>query len=69
VWKGFASTTFEPALISKTGELFQYTTDPMMDRERWLLHHGYTPAKGVANLDQAPEAPLSKSDKGPFSGT
>lgn len=30
-------------------------TTPSLDGESWLLHHGYTQAEGVANLDQVPE--------------
>jgi kynurenine formamidase len=28
---------------------------PTLEGERWLLHHGYTQAEGVANLDQVAE--------------
>ena len=28
---------------------------PNLEGEHWLLHHGYTQAEGVANLDQVPE--------------
>jgi kynurenine formamidase len=28
---------------------------PTLEGEHWLLHHGYTQAEGVANLDQVPE--------------
>ncbi len=28
---------------------------PNLDSEHWLMHHGYTQAEGVANLDQVPE--------------
>ena len=30
-------------------------TTPNLEGEAWLMHHGYTQAEGVANLDQAPE--------------
>jgi kynurenine formamidase len=30
-------------------------TTPNLEGESWLLHHGYTQAEGVANLDQVPE--------------
>ena len=30
-------------------------TTPNLEGEHWLLHHGYTQAEGVANLDQVPE--------------
>jgi kynurenine formamidase len=29
---------------------------PTLEGEDWLMHHGYTQAEGVANLDQVPEA-------------
>ncbi|MEZ0218157.1 MAG: cyclase family protein [Rariglobus sp.] len=29
---------------------------PTLEGEAWLMHHGYTQAEGVANLDQVPEA-------------
>jgi kynurenine formamidase len=28
---------------------------PNLEGEHWLMHHGYTQAEGVANLDKAPE--------------
>ncbi len=28
---------------------------PTLEGEHWLMHHGYTQAEGVANLDQVPE--------------
>ncbi len=28
---------------------------PTLEGERWLMHHGYTQAEGVAHLDQVPE--------------
>jgi kynurenine formamidase len=28
---------------------------PTLEGERWLMHHGYAQAEGVANLDQVPE--------------
>jgi kynurenine formamidase len=28
---------------------------PTLEGEAWLMHHGYTQAEGVANLDQVPE--------------
>src|ERR687888_989207 len=28
---------------------------PTLEGESWLMHHGYTQAEGVANLDQVPE--------------
>jgi len=31
-------------------------TTPTLEGESWLMHHGYTQAEGVANLDQVPEA-------------
>jgi kynurenine formamidase len=31
-------------------------TTPNLEGEAWLMHHGYTQAEGVANLDQVPEA-------------
>lgn len=31
-------------------------TTPTLEGEAWLLHHHYTQAEGVANLDQVPEA-------------
>jgi len=31
-------------------------TTPTLEGEDWLMHHGYTQAEGVANLDQVPEA-------------
>jgi kynurenine formamidase len=31
-------------------------TTPSLEGESWLMHHGYTQAEGVANLDQVPEA-------------
>jgi len=30
-------------------------TTPNLEGESWLMHHGYTQAEGVANLDQVPE--------------
>jgi kynurenine formamidase len=30
-------------------------TTPKLEGEAWLMHHGYTQAEGVANLDQVPE--------------
>jgi kynurenine formamidase len=30
-------------------------TTPNLEGEHWLLHHGYTQAEGVANLDKVPE--------------
>ncbi|HET7008372.1 MAG TPA: cyclase family protein [Candidatus Binatia bacterium] len=30
-------------------------TTPNLEGEHWLLHHGYTQAEGVANLDQVPQ--------------
>jgi kynurenine formamidase len=30
-------------------------TTPNLEGEAWLMHHGYTQAEGVANLDQVPE--------------
>jgi kynurenine formamidase len=30
-------------------------TTPTLEGESWLMHHGYTQAEGVANLDQVPE--------------
>ena len=30
-------------------------TTPHLEGEAWLMHHGYTQAEGVANLDQVPE--------------
>jgi len=30
-------------------------TTPTLEGEAWLMHHGYTQAEGVANLDQVPE--------------
>jgi len=30
-------------------------TTPTLEGEEWLMHHGYTQAEGVANLDQVPE--------------
>lgn len=30
-------------------------TTPTLEGEHWLLHHGYTQAEGVTNLDQVPE--------------
>ena len=30
-------------------------TTPTLEGEHWLMHHGYTQAEGVANLDQVPE--------------
>jgi kynurenine formamidase len=31
-------------------------TTPTLEGEAWLMHHGYTQAEGVANLDQVPES-------------
>ena len=31
-------------------------TTPNLEGEAWLMHHGYTQAEGVANLDKVPEA-------------
>lgn len=31
-------------------------TTPTLESERWVLHHDFTQAEGVANLDQVPEA-------------
>lgn len=31
-------------------------TTPTLEGESWLMHHGYTQAEGVANLDKVPEA-------------
>jgi kynurenine formamidase len=31
-------------------------TTPTLEGEHWLMHHGYTQAEGVANLDKVPEA-------------
>lgn len=31
-------------------------TSATLEGEHWLMHHGYTQAEGVANLDQVPEA-------------
>jgi kynurenine formamidase len=30
-------------------------TTPTLEGESWLMHHGYTQAEGVANLDRVPE--------------
>src|SRR4029079_88120 len=30
-------------------------TTPTLEGEAWLMHHGYTQAEGVDNLDQDPE--------------
>jgi len=30
-------------------------TTPTLEGEHWLMHHGYTQAEGVANLNQVPE--------------
>jgi kynurenine formamidase len=30
-------------------------TTPTLEGEAWLMHHGYTQAEGVANLDQVPD--------------
>lgn len=30
-------------------------TTPALEGEAWLMHHGYTQAEGVANLDRVPE--------------
>ncbi len=30
-------------------------TTPTLEGEHWLMHHGYTQAEGVANLDHVPE--------------
>jgi kynurenine formamidase len=30
-------------------------TTPTLEGEAWLMHHGYTQAEGVANLDRVPE--------------
>ncbi len=30
-------------------------TTPTLEGEHWLMHHGYTQAEGVTNLDQVPE--------------
>jgi kynurenine formamidase len=30
-------------------------TTPTLEGEHWLMHHGYTQAEGVANLDKVPE--------------
>ncbi len=30
-------------------------TTPTLEGEAWLMHHGYTQAEGVANLDKVPE--------------
>jgi kynurenine formamidase len=30
-------------------------TTPTLEGESWLMHHGYTQAEGVANLDKVPE--------------
>jgi kynurenine formamidase len=30
-------------------------TTPNLEGEHWLMHHGYTQAEGVANLDKVPE--------------
>jgi len=30
-------------------------TTPTLEGERWLMHHGYAQAEGVANLDRVPE--------------
>lgn len=30
-------------------------TTPTLEGESWLMHHGYTQAEGVTNLDQVPE--------------
>lgn len=31
-------------------------TTPTLEGEAWLMHHGYTQAEGVANLDRVPES-------------
>jgi kynurenine formamidase len=31
-------------------------TTPTLEGEAWLMHHGYTQAEGITNLDQVPEA-------------
>jgi kynurenine formamidase len=36
-------------------EALDTDTTPNLDGESWLMHHGYTQAEGVANLDQVPE--------------
>ena len=36
-------------------EALDTDTTPNLEGESWLMHHGYTQAEGVANLDQVPE--------------
>ena len=36
-------------------EALDTDTTPTLEGEAWLMHHGYTQAEGVANLDQVPE--------------
>lgn len=36
-------------------EALDTDTTPTLEGETWLMHHGYTQAEGVANLDEVPE--------------
>lgn len=36
-------------------EALDTDTTPTLEGESWLMHHGYTQAEGVANLDKVPE--------------
>jgi kynurenine formamidase len=36
-------------------EALDTDTTPTLEGEAWLMHHGYTQAEGVANLDKVPE--------------
>lgn len=36
-------------------EALDTDSTPTLEGEHWLMHHGYTQAEGVANLDQVPE--------------
>src|SRR3954453_11946136 len=42
-------------ILSHGHEPLDTDTTPTLEGESWLMHHGYTQAEGVANLDKVPE--------------
>ena len=45
----------ERRILFQGHEPLDTDSTPTLEGEHWLLHHGYTQAEGVANLDQVPE--------------
>ena len=58
---GFSDSPFEVVLCLLEFPFFHghepldTDTTATLEGEDWLMHHGYTQAEGVANLDQVPE--------------